>query len=176
MSIGFNLFGLAQLINIPQPAMGLNAFNVPGPHYKMWNTWEISGTEPVDHILDWTATVAKGCADGRLKALVINCHGSPAHLHLGAGIGWTEIPLFAKLNGRVNSIWIVACQVVSFTGPGDGNLFCGAMAKNSGAYVYASNKKQTTGLWPSVPYGAIDGYEGTVWRWNPDGSNVMTSY
>jgi hypothetical protein len=164
------------MINIPQPAMALNAHNVPGPDYKMWNTWRVPANESVDHILDWTAKVASACSGSRLKALVINCHGSPASLGLGAGIGWGELPLFTKLKGCVDDIWIVACNIVSFGGPGDGNLFCGAMAKNAGANVYASDSSQTTGLWPTLPYGAIDGYEGSVWKWTPDGKNVLTNY
>jgi hypothetical protein len=168
------------MITIPQPAMVLNAFDVPGPHYKMWNSWEVAASEAVDHILDWVATLAKGVSGGKLKALVINCHGSPAHLYLGKGIGWGEIPLFSKIKGSVGDIWFVACEVVSFTGPGDGNLFCGAIAKNAGANVYASDHTQDTGAYndyfPSIPRGSIDGYEGRVWRWKPDGSNELTDY
>ena len=40
-------------------------------------------------------------------------------------------------------------------------LFCSAMAKIAKAYVYALlNESQTTGLWPYIPYGKIDGFEG----------------
>ena len=105
----------------------------------------------------------------------LNAHGRPAHIGLGAGIGWPEVHLFSSLAGLVSEIYIVACQVVSFTGPADGNLFCGAIAKASRASVFASNGSQSTGLWPHLPYGKIDGFEGSVWKWRPDGSNELTT-
>ena len=163
------------MIAIPQPAMALNSEDAPGPHYKMWNTWEIPRSEDQDHILKWTAAVAKAAPGGKLKALIINCHGSPASLGLGKGIGWGQLSLFSNIAGLVDEIYIVACKVVSFTGAKDGILFCSAMAKTAKAYVYASNESQTTGLWPYIPYGKIDGFEGKVWKWHPDGSNELTS-
>ncbi|HEX2891366.1 hypothetical protein [Vineibacter terrae] len=162
------------MITLAQPSMALNAENVPGPDYKMWNTWRVPKGDTPSHVIGWTATVAKGASGGKLNALVINCHGRPAHLSLGTGFGWSEVPLFAGLAGLVDDIYIVACKVVSFGGSADGNLFCGAIAKAAKANVYASNASQTTGLWPSIPYGKIDGYEGKVWKWHPDGSNELT--
>jgi hypothetical protein len=161
------------MITLKQPSMALNAENVPGPDYKMWNTMRVSMTAaPVD-VLAWTAKVARG--PGKLNALVINCHGSPASLKLGTGIRWPQVPLFSLLFGLVDDIYLVACKVVSFGGPKDGNLFCGAIAKTAKANVYASNTSQTTGLWPTIPYGKIDGFEGKVWKWHPDGSNELTT-
>ena len=154
--------------------MALNAADVPGPHYKMWNTWEIPASEDPNHILGWASAVAKGASGGKLNALVFNSHGSPAHLYMGTGIGWPQVASFSMLAGLVDEIYIIACQVVSFTGAGDGNLWCGAIAKAAKAMVYASNAKQSTGLWPWIPYGNIDGYEGKVWRWYPDGHNELT--
>ncbi|HRE55558.1 MAG TPA: hypothetical protein PLP22_12310 [Candidatus Competibacter sp.] len=162
------------MITISQPAMALNSEDAPGPHYKMWNTWEIPKSENPDHILKWAATVAKGAPGGKLKALIINCHASPASLGLGTGISWAQVSLFGTLSGLVDEIYIVACNVVSFTGSGDGNLFCGAIAKAAKTYVYASNESQSTGIWPTIPYGKIDGFEGKVWKWRPDGSNELT--
>jgi hypothetical protein len=105
------------MITIPQPAMVLNAENAPGPHYKMTNSMEVPAGDTPDHYLGWAAIVAKGFTGGKMKALVLNCHGRPAHLGLGLGIGWTEVPLFEKhLKGLVDDLWIVACSVVSFSG------------------------------------------------------------
>ena len=163
------------MITLDQPSMALNAENVPGPDYHMWNTWRVSSAEAPAHILDWVATVATTAPGGTLNALVFNCHGSPAHLSLGTGFGWAQIPFFSSLSGLVNDIYLVACEVVSFSGPGDGNLFCGAIAKAAQANVYASNATQNTGLWPWIPYGQIDGFEGNVWKWHPDGSNELTN-
>lgn len=163
------------MITLAQPAMALNAEDVPGPDYHMWNTWRVEKTSPPSHTLGWAGIVAKGAPGGKLKAMVMNSHGSPAHLYMGTGIGWPEIPLFASLSGLVDEIYIVACEVVSFTGPRDGNLFCGAIAKATGSNVYASNHTQNTGLYISIPFGKIDGYEGKVWKWHPDGSNELTN-
>jgi hypothetical protein len=163
------------MITLKQPSMALNAEGVPGPDYHMWNTWRVSPSTPPAHILGWTATVAKGATGGRLNAVVINCHGRPATLGLGTGIGWPEVPLFSLLIDLVDEIYLVACNVVSFSGTGDGNLFCGAIAKAAKADVYASNHTQDTGLWPCIPYGKIDGFEGKVWKWHSDGSNELTN-
>jgi hypothetical protein len=140
----------------------------------MWNTWRVPRTDSPAHILNWAATVARGAPGGKLNALVINCHGGPARLSLGTGIGWPQVPFFSSLSGLVDEIYLVACEVVSFTGPSDGNLFCGAIAKAAKTNVYASNHTQTTGLWPLIPYGKIDGFEGKVWKWHSDGSNELT--
>ena len=168
------------MITLSQPSMALNAKDVPGPNYKMWNTWnDIPSTEDPGHILGWVGKVAKGAPGGRLNALVFNCHGNHAYLYMGTGIGWTQVGLFSLLldssgKGLVDEIYLVACEVVSFSGTGDGNLFCGAIAKKAQAYVYASSADQSTGLWPYIPYGKIDGFEGKVWKWHPDGSNELT--
>jgi hypothetical protein len=166
---------MAVMIKLDDPSMVWNAEGVPGPDYHMWNTWRVAANEGPSHVLGWTAVVAAGAPGGKLRALVSNSHGRPAWLGVGTGIGWREVPLFSKLSGLVDEIYIVACEVVSFTGPGDGNLFCGAIAKASGAVVYASNHTQTTGAWPRLPYGKIDGFEGKVWRWLPNGSNELTN-
>jgi hypothetical protein len=163
------------MIAIAQPAMALNAVGVPGPDYHMWNTWQVDSTVTPSGILGWVASVASGAPDGRLKALVINCHGLAAQLFIGTGITFADVSSFSAISGLVDEIYIVACEVVSFTGAGDGNLFCSAIAKATSAYVYASNADQSTGLWPYIPYGSIDGYEGSVWKWHPDGSNELTS-
>jgi len=125
--------------------------------------------------LNWSATVAKGATGGKLNSLVINCHGRSAFLSLGTGIGWPQVPLFSCLSGLVDEIYLVACEVVSFTGTSDGNLFCGAIAKAAKTNVYASNHTQNTGAWLRIPYGKIDGFEGKVWKWYPDGSNELTN-
>ncbi len=177
------------MITIPQPAMALNAVDVPGPPYKMWNTYHVPSTHTADHILGWTATVAKGAPGGKLRALVINCHGYTSKkiggygLNLGTGIRRGDTPLFGRLRGLVDEIYIIACQAARIgvpTGPGstvdgDGNLFCCEIAKSSGATVYASTANQSTGLWLGIPFGRIDGWEGQVYRYNPDGSCVLTN-
>jgi hypothetical protein len=43
----------------------------------MWNTWDIDGTQTIEHIVAWVATVASGAPGGKLKNLVFQCHGTP---------------------------------------------------------------------------------------------------
>lgn len=163
------------MIKLAQPSMVLNADGVPGPYYKMWNSWTVPRTAKPINIITWVASVVSSAppAPGGFN-LVINCHGANARLALGTGFGYAQLPLFSLLAPKVSRIYLVACNVVSFSGGGDGNLFCSAMAKNAQAQVFASNHTQDTGIWRSIPYGCIDGYEGDVWMWNPDGSNELT--
>jgi hypothetical protein len=163
------------MIKIDQPAMALNAENVPGPDYKMWNTWRVLKSEMPEKICGWVAEVAKGAPGGKLKNVIFNCHGNPGILRMGVGMDWTDLKHFELLKGLVDNIYLVACEVVSFTGGHDGNMFCCGIAKAAGANVYASSADQTTGLWPTIPYGYIDGYEGKVWKWKSDGSNELTT-
>lgn len=163
------------MIKLEQPSMVLNAEGVPGPYYKMWNSWTVPPAAKPADIMAWVASVAGSAplTEGGFN-LVINCHGANARLGLGTGFGWAQLPLFTLLAPSVSTIYLVACNVVSFSGSGDGNLFCGAMAKNAAARVISSNHTQTTGALPTIPYGCIDGFEGDVWMWHPDGSNELT--
>jgi hypothetical protein len=163
------------MITIAQPAMALNADGAPGPQYLMWNSWLVDSSVTPDNMMGWVAQVANGAPGGRLKALCFNSHGNNAFIKIGTGISWGDVASFGAISGLVDEIYINGCQVVSFTGPGDGNLFCGAIAKAAQAYVYASNVDQDPGLHFSYPYGQIDGFEGNVWKWHPDGSNELTN-
>jgi hypothetical protein len=168
------------MITIAQPAMALNAEKNTGPDYKMWNSWKVATDTEAGHILGWTRCVADSAPGGKLKAVVFNSHGDTAYIGIGRGIWFQELHLFSQLAGKVDEIYIVACSVVSFTGPNrygkpDGNLFCSAMAKLSGAKVYASNAPQHPPLFGDIAFGKIDGFEGQVWCWSPvDGSNTLT--
>ncbi len=184
------------MISIAQPAMALNAENVPGPDYKMWNTRKVEKKEDPVWVMKNVATVARSATGARLKSLVINCHGyygvvktrkywfdetgGGFGLSLGQGITRVNVEaVFREITGLVDTIWIVACgaaQISTPGGGGDGNLFCCAIAKTVGCDVYASTDKQSTWLLPSVPYGKIDGYEGKVYRYKSDGSAELTAY
>ncbi len=170
-------------IDIPQPSMALNSFDAPGKHYRMWNTWEVPVSENVDHILDWTASVASGAAGGRLHSVVINCHGfynnltrsgqGGFDLKLGAGILRADTSKFSKLRGKVTMIWITACGAARITTPGtsgdgDGNLFCSEIARNSGAYVVAATTLQYHDTFLGT--NRIDDFEGLTLRYNPAGA------
>ena len=48
------------------------------------------------------------------------------------------------------------------------------IAKAAAANLYVSTASQDTGLWPSIPFGCIDGFEGRVYKYEPDGSTELT--
>lgn len=94
------------------------------------NTMTVPGTHPVDHLLAWSAVVAREAPGGRLKALVINCHGNYNFdytsttdsaggipqisggfgLKIGSGIDWKNAgTLFRALAGLVGEIHLYAC-------------------------------------------------------------------
>jgi hypothetical protein len=170
-------------IEIPQPSMALNSVDAPGTHYRMYNSWEVPATEQPDHILDWTASVATGAPGGRLRVLIINCHGyyngsdrsstGGFGLSLGTGIQRADTPKFSKLKGKVDNIWITACGAARISAPnasgnGDGNVFCSEIARNSGAYVVAATTMQFHDLF--LRQNRIDDFEGLVLRYTPSGA------
>ena len=59
------------MIHVPFPHMALNANNVTGTKYKMWNTWEVSNGESVDQMLNWIAKVAASAPGGKLETLIL---------------------------------------------------------------------------------------------------------
>jgi hypothetical protein len=166
------------MIKAPFPHMVLNAEAIPGP-FKMWNTYNVPYAESVEHMLGWAAYVAQTSPWGKLETLIINCHGGPARLLIGAEITRNDTPTFAVLKDqegrpRVTRIWIVACSAGYIgSGPaGDGNLFSCEIAKASGAYVTVPTGGQRGER--KVPYGYIDDWEGTVLTYGPRGNVVAT--
>lgn len=168
------------MIKIPQPSMALNSHNVPGAKYRMWNTYNVPSSHDPDHILGWCAKVADEV--GKLKVLIINCHGKYSDtsrsgtggfgLTIGTGIRRADTGKFSVLRGKVSSIWITACGTarITFAGSttdGDGNIFCSEIARESGAYVVAATTSQQGALY--VPENHIDDFEGLVLRYNPSG-------
>lgn len=161
------------MITIEQQAMALNAADI-SRRYQMWNTWDLSATETVSHIFEWVRSVASGATGGKLKNLVINCHGAPGYLAMGTGglrrsnVGW-----FRQWRDKIEKIWLTACQPGFIQAPGkasDGNLFVGEIAKEANCYVVASTETQVFRANHTYPYGQIDSYEGLVLSYAPDGS------
>lgn len=162
-------------IKIPQPSMALNAESVenwPTPvgaigifqTFNMWNTWKVAWDAPAEHIIDHVAVVAESAPDHYLRVVILNAHGSAASIAMGKKLRSVS-PSFAKWRGRVANVWIIACEVAA-TAKRDGNLFCSALAKQTGAYVVASTEAQ-----PSVvlqlPWGHVNDWDGLVLRYEP---------
>jgi len=176
------------MITIPQPSMALNASDVPGAKYKMWNTWEVPETETPDHILRWSAQVASVATGGYLRALIINCHGYYGFnaqgrlvggfgMKLGTGIHRSDTSKFSVLRGKVSGILISACGVArvakhGVSGDGDGEAFCREIAQYSGAHVFAGTTHQVGDLW--LPFGKIDDFEGVIVGYSPRGERIWS--
>ncbi len=166
------------MIKVPFPHMVLNAEAIPG-RFKMWNTYDVDYGTSVEHMLGWTAYVARTSPWGQLETVIINCHGGPARLMIGAEITRNDTPKFDVFNDEdgnplVKRIWIVACSA-AYIGKGwtgDGNLFSCAIAKASGAHVTVPTGAQRGER--NVPYGYIDNWEGTVLTYGPLGNVVAT--
>lgn len=166
------------MITIEQPAMALDDvrdFSLA----QMWNTWNIQPTDTREQIIHGTATVARGASGGKLKNIVVCCHGSPGYLQLGQGFDRSHASLFTHWAGLVDKIWIRACNFAFIQSPrapnsGDGNLFCSAMAQAAQCYVVASTETQYTAS-SSLPYGKLDGYEGLVLSYGPQGDVYLVA-
>ncbi|TXL69955.1 hypothetical protein FHP25_36745 [Vineibacter terrae] len=176
------------MITIKSPHMGLNDARAP-VRVRMWNTWEVSATDTKRHIIDWTATVARGAPGGKLSEIVISCHGAPAYLQLGEGFGAADADLFRGWRGLVDKIWIRACLVGRIVGPetagqgdgafitalgmtGNGDTFIRAVAAAAQAYVVVGTELQSSGKYTRdapCPFGQLDQYEGLVLSYPSDG-------
>ena len=155
--------------------MALNSHNVPPPDYQMWNTRKVAKDVRAADLISNIASVADNAKDSRLRCVVFNSHGQSGGILIGSGIGRGETPLFSTLAGKVHAIVIVACEVAEIASPNtwaDGNLFCGEIAKNANAYVFASTALQSTYLYTIIglPVNNIDEFEGSIYRWDPNGS------
>lgn len=175
------------MIEIPSPSMAMNSHDVPKPKYYMDNTYFPKKEDSPIAMLSWVAVVLKAFKDERPKdwiTLVINCHGvSKKHsdgksyggygLSIGTGIKTaTDVEAFALIEPYVDRIYLVACRAAMIANPGDawngdGNLFCGAIAKKARAQVVASTARQSG--FPYIPAGYIDDFEGTVYTYGPKG-------
>ena len=169
------------MITIDQAAMTLNSkVNPPIARYQMWNSWDIDGTHSIEHIVAWVATVAGGAPGGKLKNLVIQCHGSPGCLYqplLGNGtFNRTNVGTMNSWAGLIEKIWVVACRpayIDPACGPtafcnSDGNMFISEMARAAQCYVVASTETQLN-VAKTYPFGKIPSYEGLVLSYGPGG-------
>lgn len=177
------------MISIAYPHMGLNDERAP-VYVSMWNTWKVTQADTPEHIVDWTAEVARSAPGRKLREIVISCHGAPGYLQLGTGISLPQVPLFERWRGLVDKVWLRACLVARITGPstasegdgaligalnlnGDGHRFCVALAQALRCYLVVGTELQTSKRYSTtnpVPFGMLDTYEGLVLSYHPDGT------
>jgi hypothetical protein len=177
------------MIRLPAPHMALNASDAPPPHFRMWQTCRVPtrrvdgatgavldpGLGPAD-VITRIQIAALSAPDEKLRALVVNCRvlsDGGFGLALGSGIRLADTVLFADLAGLVDEIYMVASGAERRTSPvgdsGDAAEFCSAIARHAAATVYAADVVHRPGSHKELPYGCIDGFEGTVYRWDATG-------
>lgn len=169
------------MIALEGPHMAINDSRTPN-RFHMWCTWDVDPTVTVQLILNRVVDIARQAPGGKLKNLVFRCHGAPAFLYCGAGIGRTEVPRFVAWREIVEKIWLSACEVarhdsphphrnghMSGVGAGDGHLFCSELAQAVGCHVVAPTERQVVGLGVTMPYGKLDTFEGLVLSYDPAG-------
>jgi hypothetical protein len=151
------------------------ALNDPRNHkrFQLWNTWDIQQTETAQHMAEWVTSVARGAPGGKLKHLVLNCHGSPGYLQLGQGVQSSTLSLFSCWRGLIEKIWIPACQIAFIppagSGQSDGNVFCSNFAKTVGCYVVASTETQCSSSGNIQP-DMMPSFEGLILSYGPSGN------
>lgn len=184
------------MIEIPQPSIALNAidttknkeYDVPGTTYDMWKTWNVPANTSSTTLMSQIASMAKA-ASGKLKCLVINCHGDYNYgtnifgkekkimtggfgFSIGQGINYYNADLFSQIRDLFRCIIIVACGASAVTNPksseGDGVVLCSRIARAANSYVIAPRIMQAaTHL--KLPKNHIDNFEGEVVRFNRAG-------
>ena len=135
-------------------------------------------------MIGWVAQVARDALSGKLKNLVLSCHGLPGYLQLGEGFNKDHIVQFAPWRGLVEKLWLSNCLVARIPdaamqaeldrnypgwGTSDGNLFCCGLAEQIQCYVVASTETQceTTITYPPDQ---MTSFEGLVISYGPDGN------
>jgi hypothetical protein len=152
--------------------------------FQMWNTWDIREDHPRREIIEGIRRIAASAPGGRLRHLVLSCHGLPGHMQLGEGFGRAQLPLFGPLHGKVEKLWLPNCLTANIptaaaqaqydrdypgVGVSDGNSFCSELARRLGAYVVAATELQCE-LVTDIPPDMMTSFEGLVLSYAPDGS------
>ncbi|MFK5950048.1 MAG: DUF4347 domain-containing protein [Methylococcales bacterium] len=161
------------MIRLERPNMAINDPRVrTGPsvlqvrRYQMENTWDIATTESRQHIINWVVNVAHGTTNGKLKNLVLSCHGNPGQLQLGQGFDISQVALFSAWRGLIEKIWLPDCLVARGS---DGNAFCSSMARQAQCYVVAPTESQCDEF-TTMPYDQLTSFEGLVLCYGPNGN------
>jgi hypothetical protein len=161
------------MIKIPLPNMALNGSDVFP--YSMWNSRSVAKDVTPYWLANNTAAVAAGASGGKLAALVINCHGVVNEkgeflsLDLGTGVSKSDLIHFKQLKNLVEKIFITSCRAAAGS---SGKNFCGELARQTQARVFASDVDQTTGggsLQALIKGNKIDDYEGQVFEFGNSG-------
>ena len=150
----------------------VHSCDVPGFHYQMSTTWEMPpGITPFD-VVYWIGYAVEHSEELRLANVVIDCHGGPGILYVGGKdyppVSGGNLSWFSMLrNKSIGTVWLVACQVALGS---KGQGFCRQLARTLGCDVIAADAPQFTEnsyIRGNCPFGTIDDFEGTMYRFSP---------
>jgi len=185
------------MIKLTQPALAINTFDVPRPHYRMDQTVKLTKYASAMNVIAEIDAAVGRTPQSHLENVVINCHGSPGYLYIGEikvktfdenmklskerfieGIGAENVALFSLLRGRIGTIWITGCQVAGGSGivQRSGHTFLPQLATTVGCNVIAANVSQYVGAGLRirlVPKDHIDDFEGTAYKWDANGNRTV---
>jgi len=150
--------------------------------YKLFNTRIVDKYVTPYWLTQNIKTIAVNCDGGKLAVLVLNCHGYIGDKHefvglaMGTGIYKADITAnFSRLKGFVDVIHIPACQAAAGA---TGKAFCGELARVTQATVFAADVNQSVGFGDAAAVlagGAIDSYEGQVFKFGSSGQSEPAS-
>jgi hypothetical protein len=173
--------GRQMVIHDPRLA---NPFTTPPtllrPPHAM-NVWTVNVGDKAEGIINFAGEVAKGkLGTEKLDALHFMAHGAPGSLQIGAdGLGWGNVDLFKKLNGRIQgAIIFFSCQVGADQ---SGHSLSYGMTFGNAVAAYAGCKALTCQMnqifsWNGSNVIDFGSFEGPVYVYAPDGSARMMNY
>lgn len=166
------------MIRMESPSFAFNSVDVPGPDYRMWQTFSgalgFTAAE-LSNKINEVNRVAWEREGTQLRNIIINCHGADGGLAIGGKgqrhLDLTNLGVFFWMKGKnLGTIWLVACQAAN---GGESKQFCRTLAMTTGCQVVASDEDQDTGVWGSIrlvtSLNNIDEFEGTVFGFTANG-------
>jgi hypothetical protein len=171
-----------------QPSLAIHSHDVPGYKYQMRWTRYLAPKATAHDVVSAIRADAYHPPQLGLENVIINSHGGPGVLAVGGNgasdpqIDSSNVGVFARLHDTddVGTIWLVGCEVAAGTA---GKNFCSALARASGCEVVAGDVDQYVNFGYYLrayvcrcAWGGIDDFEGTAYRFYPDGGYTWYSY
>jgi hypothetical protein len=168
------------MITISQPALALHSCDVKGFLYQMRTTWYLPSGATAQNVVNWIGFAVDHAPELELRNVVINSHGGAGKIFIGGRpnppITIKDVGLFSQLRAKdIGTLWIVGCEVAMGS---SGLQFCTQLATVLGCDVVAADDDQfVEGRYDrgNTPFGTIDDFEGTAYRFSPSGSKALFS-
>lgn len=175
------------MITITSPSMVLNDSR-SNRLYTMDVTASVSPTTSQRKLVDKVVAAAGRTPANRLDNLVLNAHGAPGFFQIGTGLNTNTMAPWSDIREKVFKIWFRGCLVAriasqdtsshgdhaalqALNASGNGHEFMRDFARLTGCYVVAPTELQSAARQrSSYPRGQMDGYEGLVLSYDPEGT------